>query len=55
MTTQNTLYDSKREERKDGEQWTNLLNGRVYRWSTERDLWVWTGETVPVPRLGEFP
>lgn len=36
-----------------GDTWTNPYNGRVYRWDGKQ--WVWTGETIPVPHLGEFP
>ncbi len=49
MTTQNTLYDSKREERKDGDTWTHPITERVYRWNAARDLWVGTDEYVSVP------
>lgn len=42
-------------EHKEGDTWTNVYNGKVYRWNAERKLWVWTGETIPVPLLGEFP
>jgi hypothetical protein len=42
-------------ERKEGDTWVHMGTGRVYRWSVNLQLWVWTGETVPVPCLGEFP
>jgi hypothetical protein len=29
--------------------------GKVYRWDAKKGKWVWTGETVPVPFVGEFP
>jgi hypothetical protein len=34
-----------------GQQWINPFSGRVYLWDGKQ--WVWTGEEVPVPQIGE--
>lgn len=33
-----------RERPKEGDSWTHKETGKMYRWSAEREMWVWTGE-----------